>query len=355
MRQLSDLDKYMLALQCVEELANKKKLSLIESGDITQRDKDYFVRALGSGKAGEFFRALYKIDDIAESLDKKHIECLSLFDDRYPKELANIADRPVMLFAMGNLSALNTEKIAVVGTRRPTRYGVKACEEFTREFVRAGLTVVSGLARGTDGIAHRICVEQGAPTIAILACGLDVCYPPEHTGLAENIIATGGLMLSEYMLGVKPLQYHFPDRNRLISGLSRAVLIPEAAKKSGSLITARLAVEQGKDLFVVPGNIFSPESEGSNGLLREMPHALAIAPEDVLDALGIRRAPAEDVGVELDIYENMIVDALHDGERHFEDLLASTELSISELNTVLFNLQLKGIVDDVGGNFYALS
>lgn len=360
MKTLTSADRTALALQCVEELANRKKQSLLDAlKDVGKPllEKAVVTKTLGEENAAKFFKAYESLDDYVAKLDALGIDCVSIYSDAYPQRLLDIDDSPIMLFAKGNIALLKTDMIAVVGTRRPTRYGIKVAEEFTREFAHAGLTVASGLARGLDGVAHRACVQQGAPTVAVLACGLDICYPPEHASLLEGILSSGGLVISEYMLGAKPLQYHFPERNRIISGLSRAVLIPEAARKSGSLITARLAIEQGKDVFVVPGNIFSPESEGSNALLREMPHALAIMPEDVLDCLHISHdsSPAEDKSVELDIFETQIVDALHDGEKHFEDLIAATGMTVSELNNVLINLQLKGVVDDIGGNFYALA
>jgi len=291
------------------------------------------------------------MDDLA----KRGVHWASYLDDGYPDSLRMIDDRPIMLFVKGNIGALNGDCVAVVGSRKPTRYGLKVAEEFAREFSRAGLVVVSGFARGIDATAHKACLACGNPTVAVFACGLDVCYPAEHKGLLDGILMNGGAIVSEYPIGTKPLQYHFPERNRIISGLSRGVFLAEAAKRSGSLITMRLAIEQGKDIFVVPGNIFAAESEGANGLLREIPHAIAISPEDVLEALHVKRQGIEPQTAELSLFENQIVEALRDEELHFEELLDITGLSVGELTNTLFNLELNGLVQSTGGNYYALA
>ncbi len=350
--------KVLLALQCVEELAYKKKADLLAAvGDPSAlpANRDTVRRVLGDNAASEFFTRYNEIDSIIDRLQKSEVHWVTCLDDDYPDGLLGIYDKPIVLFVRGNYAALKNDCIGIVGSRRPTRYGIKVAEEFAREFSRAGVTVVSGFARGIDGTAHKACVAGGKPTVAVFACGLDVCYPAEHRGLLDGILMNGGAIVSEYMLGTKPLQYHFPERNRIISGLSRGVFLAEAAKKSGSLITMRCAIEQGKEIFVVPGNIFAAESEGANELLREMPHALAIKPEDVLDALHIKRESFEQKTVELSFVENQILDALHDEELHFEELLSLTQLTVNELTTALFNLELNGMIQNTGGNYYSLA
>ncbi len=348
----------LMALQYVEELSYKRKASLIaEVGDpgALSANRAAVKKHLGDDNADAFFKNIERVDSIFSELEKRGVHWLTYLDDEYPDSLREIADPPHILFAMGNVAALKNDIIAVVGTRTPTRYGVKIAEEFTKEFANAGLTVVSGFARGIDSIAHRACIVSGNPTIAVFGCGLDICYPAEHKSLLDSVIECGGLIVSEYALGTKPLQYHFPERNRIISGLSRAVFLAEAAKKSGSLITIRLAIEQGKDIFVVPGNIYAAESEGANLLLREMPHALVISPDDVLDAMHIVREVQVTDTVELTIAENQVLEALHDGELHFEELLEKTGLNVSDLTNALFNLDINGLVQNTGGNYYSLA
>ncbi len=359
MDRLDDNTKTLLALRYVEELANKKKCALLDEVDepceLCEAYSKPIVQKILGDHADEFFANVAKIETIAENMQKREVHWLTYLDDDYPQSLCDVYDKPIVLFAKGNIDALKMRIISVVGTRRPTRYGAKVAEDFSREFARAGLCIASGLARGVDGIAHKACVDNSSPTIAVFASGLDVIYPAEHRGLVDGILASGGLLISEYPLGTKPLQYHFPDRNRIVSGISEAVFLPQAAKKSGSLITMRLAIEQGKEIFVTPGNVYDEENAGSNELLREMPHALAISPEDVLDALHVEREVIGKEPVQLDLVQSRILDALHDGEKHFEELLAETGLSVADLTNVLFNLEIDGLVQKTAGNFYALS
>ncbi len=354
---MDDSTKCLLALSSVGELALKKKHTLLKSvGDPSELagERKKVKDILGEEHAKAFFDNLENIDELAEKLAREDAVFVSYLDDAYPENLREIDDPPIGLFAKGSLSALNNECIGIVGTRHPTRYGSKVAEEFAREFALAHMTVVSGFARGVDSIAHKACVALGAPTVAVWGSGLDICYPAEHRGLADSIVLNGGLILSEYPFGAPPLQYHFPERNRLISGLSRAVFLAEAAAKSGSLITMKLAIEQGKDIFAVPGNIYAAECEGNNKLLMEMPHALVISPEGVLDALHISREASEKEPVELSIAENIIVEELKSGEKHFEELLAATDLTVGELTNTLFGLEMNGIVENIGGNYYDL-
>ncbi len=352
--------KALLALQSVEELGYRKKATLLKAVNdapaALEFNRDAATKILGGEKAKEFYKKLDEIDNIVNDMRKQDIHWLTYIDADYPQLLFNIPDPPHVLFVKGNVDALKSDCIAVVGSRRASRYGEKVADEFSREFARAGLTVVSGFARGIDGIAHKACVSSGMPTIAVFASGLDVVYPAEHRGLMDGILMSGGAIVSEYPLGTKPLQYHFPERNRIISGLSKGVFLAQAANKSGSLITMRIANDdQNRSIFVVPGNIYAAENEGGNELLRECPHALVISPQDVLDAIGIKRNVFRKEVVEISLAESQILEALRDGEKHFEELLAETELGVSELTSMLFNLSMNGLIQDTGGNYYSLS
>ena len=352
--------KVLVALQRVEKLTPRKRDLLLghtplPSGLLTAEMKPKVAAALGES-AADFYRCLDESDAFMDGLADRNIGWVTYLDDEYSDLLRETEGRPQVLFTRGNTALLNTFTVAVVGTRRPTRYGAKLADEFAREFARAGITVVSGFARGIDSCAHRACVESGAPTVAVFGCGVDVCYPAENRELYASVLSSGGLFVSEYAPGTHPMPYRFPERNRIISGLCRGVLLPEAAEKSGSLITANTAVEQGRDLFVVPGNVYSPESRGTNALLRTMPHALTLSPEDVLEHYRMR-APSESAEaetVQLNMTETLILDSLHDGEKHFEELLADTGLTAAELSTALVNLELAGALVQTGGNHYAL-
>lgn len=348
----------LLAIQYCDKLSPKKRQTLYGAtetpSELFSYENKRRFEALAGDNAAEIRKFYEEADAVLDGLKKASVNAVSILDDEYPALLREIDCPPLVLFAKGNVSLLDTFCLAIVGTRRPTRYGAKLADEFSREFARAGITVVSGFARGIDSTAHKACVESGAPTIAVFGCGVDVCYPAENRGLYDAILSSGGLLVSEYGLGVKPAQFRFPDRNRIISGLCRGVFLPEAARKSGSLITVNLALEQGRDVFVAPGNVYSQESEGCNLLLKSMPHALTLSPEDVLDFYRITSSSAKKEPVQLSIAETAVTETLHEGEKHFEELLDETGLSASELSTVLVNLELAGVLEQTTGNYYSL-
>lgn len=357
-----ELKKSLIALS-LTELTNKKKHKLLSQCDDKtsifsdeKRLKDYFLKVADAHAYSEFLDAYVKADKEISRLNEFGAKAVTMFDEDYPSLLLDIDEPPTVLYIRGNETLLNKRAIAVVGTRKATRYGLKVTAEFTREFARAGLVVVSGFARGVDSEAHKVCVEEELPTIAVLGSGLNICYPSENRELMSKVLRCGGLFVSEYPLDTKPLSYHFPDRNRIVSGLSEGVFIPEATDKSGSLITAGFAMEQGRELFVVPGNINSLSSVGSNKLIRSMQGAIVLEAEDVLSALGIfnNKEEKKTEAVQLSFVEQKIVDALYAGELHFEELLNISECSASELSSILMNLELYGVVEKLSGNYYEL-
>lgn len=202
----------------------------------------------------------------------------------YPALLRTIPDFPCALFVSGSPVALNQQQIAVVGSRNISSYGERSCRAFCEPLARAGLTITSGLALGIDGVAHRSALAAGAPTVAVLGNGLESVYPRRHARLAAEIVAQSGAVISEFPLGTPPLPYHFPWRNRIISGLSRAVLVIEADERSGSLVTARYAAEQGREIFALPGLVDSPGSRGPHRLIQQGAN-LVCGPDDILDYL----------------------------------------------------------------------
>ena len=187
----------------------------------------------------------------------------------YPDKLRNIDSPPKQLFCLGNLELFNTKSIAVIGSRNYSTYGERAAKEFSYNLAKSGICIVSGFARGIDSFSHIACIEAGGKTIAVLGSGLNVIYPKENARLFEKIVENGGLIISEYPLDTKPLKQNFPARNRIISGLSDGVVVIEARKNSGTNITVDFALEQGKDVFVIPGNIYSKTSDGTNFLIKE--------------------------------------------------------------------------------------
>ncbi|MDE7209547.1 MAG: DNA-processing protein DprA [Clostridia bacterium] len=293
-------------------------------------------------------------DNMIAKMEKLGIKVLTVIDEDYPKTLKEIYDPPYALYYQGDRNLFNSKDLlAVVGTRRVSAYGKNIMQNFAPVFVKSGFKIISGLARGVDSIGHRISLENNSPTVAVVANGLDICYPPENADMQRKI-AENGLVISEYPMGAKPLQFHFPERNRIISALSQGVFIPEAGDKSGSLITADYAIEQGRDLFVVPGNIFSPQSAGCNKKIRELQAIITLTPEDVIDALGKTANKNHAEAIQLDFASQTIVDILKDGALHFDEILEKSSMNIAELSSILSQLEILGVIRKLQGNNFEI-
>ena len=305
---------------------------------------------------GELFRDYSHADAVIEYMESNGIRAVGYGSDEYPDYLRSLlADPPVVLYCRGDVSLLAdaSRNIAVVGTRTITRYGKDVTAQFVRAFANDGLCVVSGGARGVDSLAHRTALECGGKTVAVLGCGVDIAYPPENKELLDKI-AGEGLVVSEYPPGTPPNQFRFPERNRLISAFSSGVLVTEAGLKSGSLITADLAIEQGKELYVVPGSVFSKQSEGCNAKIKECQAAAVTAPEDIIGAPA-RRDEGE-LGVQLSLEQSRIIELLSKEESmHFSELLENSGLSTGELSALLSEMEIFGMVNKLSGNYYQVA
>ena len=203
------------------------------------------------------------------NLDKSKIKTIKLEDSTYPEKLKEIYNPPKTIYLIGNEKLLNQKSIAIIGCRECTRYGAENAYKFGYELAKENICVISGFAKGIDTYSHKGAVSAKGKTIAVLGCGLDIIYPPENIELYKQILLQGGAIISEYPLGSKPEKYHFPERNRIISGLSSGVLVIETKKKSGTMITVDFALEQGREVYAVPGNISSENSYGTNELIKE--------------------------------------------------------------------------------------
>jgi DNA processing protein len=284
---------------------------------------------------------------------------LTLADEAYPPALLNTEDPPLMLYAIGDWPAVWPPAIAVVGSRNPTPQGLANARQFARSFAQAGLSVVSGLALGVDGAAHEGALE-GAPagqlaTVAVLGTGLDQVYPHRHLDLAQRI-AGRGLLLSEFPLGTPPLAPNFPKRNRIIAALSEGTVVVEAALRSGSLITARLAVEQGKDVFAIPGSIHSPQARGCHALLKQGAKLVETA-QDVLEELRSpsepRPPPGAGTGSEAAApREDDVLSALGFDPVSIDALVARTGMSAAHLQARLLEHELRGDVARLPGGLF---
>lgn len=290
---------------------------------------------------------------INEEHYKYGIKAVTYISREYPIKLKTIDEPPIVLYTKGDVSLLNKKTIAIVGTRTPSDYGRIVCEKFTKELSSAGLVTVSGLAYGIDTIVAESTLECGGKTIAVLGGGLDSIYPASNTNLASRV-EKQGLLVSEHRIGVKPQTFSFVNRNRIVSALGLGTLIVEAGKKSGTMTTAKFAIEQSRELFVVPGNINSKLSEGTNNLINEMPDTFTISPDRILYRLGVQKKVIQQSMLETDAQteENKVLKILSNGELTFDELSEKTGMKSSELASELIKLEMFGLVKKGNSNTY---
>ncbi len=297
-------------------------------------------------------------------MESAGIQLVSCDSEQYPPLLRLIAAAPVALYVKGNADVLLSAQLAIVGSRNPTAGGARTASEFAQYLAHGGLTITSGLALGIDAAAHEGALKGGGRTVAVLGCGLDEIYPPENSALAERIVAGGGSLLSEFPPGTPPRRENFPRRNRLISGLSLGTLVVEAARLSGSLITARLASEQGREVFAIPGSIHNPLARGCHQLLRQGAKLVETA-ADVLSELKIpftkqditESTPTNEIGGTnapgLDKDYEILLDALGFEPQSIDVLVDRTGLPSPHLASMLLILELEGRVGLHPGGRYA--
>lgn len=300
-----------------------------------------------------FERAQINPDHEIALLAQHGVRAVTLADDAYPPELKTIYDPPAVLFVRGALPDPLRVHLAVVGSRHPTRYGEQVTREFVEPIAMSGVVVVSGLAYGVDAIAHRATLDLGGTTVAVLGGGLDDenVYPSQHRALASQIVAGGGAVVSEFPIGTHVMKQNFPFRNRIISGLCRGVLVAEAKATSGSLITARCAMEAGRDVFAIPGPIHSPLSEGPNNLIKTGAFPVT-TPTDVLSRLGLEVRETKPDYVPGSAEEKTIYDALTREGQHADELTNKTNLAPSVVTSTLTLMEMKGSARHLGGLYY---
>lgn len=275
--------------------------------------------------------------------------------ETYPERLREVDDAPPVLYTLGSIEPQDSWSVAVVGTRRATGYGRAVTAQLSAELAEAGVTVISGLARGIDTIAHQSALDAGGRTIAVLGSGVDIMYPPENRVLARRIVDEGrGAIISEYPLGTQPDAVNFPARNRIISGLSLGVLVVEAGEKSGALITVTFAADQGREVFAVPGQITSRMSDGPNALIKNGAKCVTSA-ADILQELdiGMVQEHVEAVrALPADPTERMLLNIIQNESRHIDDITSESGLPASTVSALLTMMELKGLVRHMGGMQY---
>ena len=367
--------RYWLALtfaQSIGPITAKKLLADFRTPENIFKASSKELQRVGDIKESRA-RAITKFDswDVVdrelEKMDQTGVAALTYADSDYPESLRQIDDAPVLLYMKGRIINEDRFSLGIVGSRQMSMYGKMMAQNFASELAAKGLTIISGLARGIDTTAHKGALQAGGRSIAVLGCGIDTVYPPENEQLIADL-AQNGAVISEFPLGTPPNRENFPRRNRLISGLSLGVLIVEAAAGSGSLITASYALEQGKDIFAVPGGITSKNSVGTNALIKKGAK-LVQSVDDILLELtpllkGLLRAGPRKMagdfitdlsGLEISNEEKAICNALGSEPRHIDAISRETGMATQKLLGIMLGLELKGVVRQAGGKrFYIL-
>jgi DNA processing protein len=306
-------------------------------------------------KAIETSRNQIDLDTEMAKLEKQQVKAYTYHDSEYPARLKEIYDYPPLIYIKGQIIPLDEWCIAVVGTRRATVYGRQVAEELVSGLARNNITVVSGLARGIDTVAHRRTLEVGGRTIAIFACGLDTVYPGENVNLARSIINQGAL-ISEYPLGTKPKPDYFPRRNRIMSGMSLGVLVIEADEASGAIITAHMALEQNREVFAVPGSILSPMSRGTNSLIQEGAKLVRDC-TDILAELNLT-VNVQQMEMKENLAtsetENLLLKQLGSEPTYIDQVCRQSGLPISTVSSNLAMMELKGLIRQISAMNYVI-
>jgi DNA processing protein len=357
---MSDL-RYWLGFNRVKGVGPARLQALLDHAGSIERawaapEPQLYAAGLDKRAVASMLEARRKMDLDAYVAEVEACDCEVMTWDSpdYPSLLRQIAAPPPVLYVRGRFEPVDQWAMAVVGTRRLSAYGRIITQQLVTSLVMNGVTVVSGLARGIDAIAHRVAVEQGGRTLAVLGSGVDHIYPPEHQPLAEQIIAGQGAIISEYPLGTPPDSKNFPGRNRLISGLALGVLVVEAGERSGALITARFALDQDREVFAIPGNINSPVSRGTNRLIQQGAKLVADV-EDILTELNLRQIVEQVVAQTIlpeTAEEAALVAQLSGQPVHIDELIRATGLPSGVVSSTLTMMELKGMVQQTGGMNY---
>lgn len=332
----------------LEEAWFASRSQLLEAGIESELIDNFFIK-----------RESIVPEEIWADLKRQGIEVVTITEKQYPAILKEIYDPPPLLYYRGSLGNQDDYRFAVVGTRKITAYGKQVCQEIVRSLAEQGLVIISGLALGIDSQGHETAIEAGARTIAVLGSGVDWAnvYPHTNRRLAQKIIETGGAIVSELAPGTLPLKHHFPIRNRIISGLSLGTLVIEADENSGSLITAKSALDQNREVFAIPGPIYSPTSKGTNELIK-LGAKLVTGANDILEALNLNQIKNFVKNQEIlpeSPEEEKILKTLSKEPIHIDDIIRQTSLDSPTVTSALMNMEMKGKVKNLGGMNYVLA
>lgn len=329
------------------------------------------IRGIGPKTADEVlgFTDWDEVDRILEKTERIGAQIMTYWDDDYPNLLREIYDPPLMLWIKGERSVLDTDAISIVGTRRVGNYGKKMAQKFAKELVDQNLTIISGLAYGTDGAAHKATVDAGGKTVAVLGSGIDWIYPSDHKGLAKEIVDTGGAVISEFPLGTAPEMGNFPVRNRIVSGMSLGTLVVASGLEGGSMITAKSALDQNREVFVVPHPVGHPNAIGCNSLIKRGMGKLVQNVDDILTEIEVHLQeqkvetgseesvkPSQNKweSMKLDKLSTNICEALADQSLHIDHLAERLEVETHKLMPKLLELEMQGAIQQTAGKNFEL-
>ena len=302
----------------------------------------------------QMYAEINNVDSYINSILNKGIKIITKFSSNYPEKLKNLEDNPAVLYCMGDIKLLNYEDtISIVGTRKPSNYGKEVTEMFSSELTKNNFLIISGLADGVDTIAHKACLKNNGKTIAVVAGGLDNIYPSGNLNLFKEIIKTG-LVITEKPPHYKPYPFDFPIRNRIIAGLSNGVLITEASLKSGTMHTKEYAINYGRELFVIPGNITNEKGMGCNELIKDLRINMVTSVNDILKCFNKPKQIKKEKLVQLSVDEAIIYNLLKNGEMSFDEILVNTNFDVKTLTNLLTILSFRGIIKKLAGNIYSL-
>jgi len=351
--------EYLLALNAHPRIGSqtlKKMLAVFVTGENIWKANEKELRERLGDKIAKLAieaRKLTTPEKELEKLAKSDIGYITIYDKNYPQMLKEIHDAPVILYVKGQIDALNSVSIAIVGSRKYSEYGKRVCAELSSDCVKGGLTIISGLALGIDAFAHQTAVDQKGCTVGVLGCGLNQIYPVSNHNLGIKMLESGGAIISEFPPETPPLKQNFPARNRIIAGLSLGVLVIEAAEKSGALITAYQALEYNREVMAVPGNIDVESSIGTNKLIKEGA-SLVSGAKDIFEVLRLENKNLEKLIIEApeNCEEETIIELLKSGDKTVNEIVKETGINVVALSAALTTLEMKKLILNTAGRYH---
>ncbi len=364
-----------VALHLIENLGAQRIRLLLQSVEHPQlifrleRHELESIHGIGPKTADEVvtFNQWDKVDRILEKTERTGAQIMTYWDNDYPSLLREIYDPPLMLWIKGDRSVLDTDSLSIVGTRKAGDYAINMAKQFAKELVEQNLTIISGLAYGVDGAAHQATVEAGGKTVAVLGSGIDWIYPSDHKGLAAKIVETGGAVISEFPLGTAPEMGNFPVRNRIVSGMSLGTLVVASGIEGGSMITAKSALDQNREVFVIPHPVGHPNAIGCNSLIKRAMGKLVQNVEDILTEIEVHIEPKENSSEypatvtdrnwkskNLDEFAIEICQTLEKDSLHIDYLAEQLEIKTSKLMPKLLELEMGGYIRQTAGKNFEL-